>query len=111
MIPKFLIILILMTGLPIREAISQENTEWIVIGDDAATAFAASLTGELKSSFNVVETFNGRTVALINSSVEGFLQEVIHTKFHRCGGYTVHPTREAALAEAKNPLLRPRVRG
>jgi leucyl aminopeptidase len=88
-------------------AFAQQNTEWIVLSDDASHAFAASLGTELAPAFSVIESVNGLTVARLDPALEGLLQQVIHRKYHRCGGYTVHPTREAAIAEANNPYYAP----
>jgi leucyl aminopeptidase len=92
---------------------AQNNAKWIVTGSDAATSFATNLSildngsGRMSSGLTTLRAINGRTVALLDPVLDGLLQRVIHTAHHRCGGYTVHPTREAAEAEALNPFYEP----
>ena len=86
--------------------------EWLyktIQKKETASSLSTSLTAldggnnQLQSKFTVTETVDGRTVARLDQSVAGNLQSIMHEIHHRCGGYTVHPTREAAIAEANNP--------
>lgn len=92
---------------------AQNSTQWIVLGADASESFAANLSaldggsGRMSSGLTTMQIINGRTVAAIDPILDGLLQRVIHTAHHRCGGYTVHPTLEAAEAEARNPFYEP----
>ena len=109
---KFLVSAAMLTVLITAPAGSQENQQWIVIGDDAASTFASTMAvvgaeRQLLGTFSVVESINGRTVMRLDPAAEGLLHAVVHVGHHRCGGYTVHPTREAALAEASNPFYSP----
>ncbi len=91
------------------QGINSNAEEWIVMGTDAAQA----LTNDLASKFidvNDAPLFainteeNGRTIARIEPNLTPFLHETMHEKFNRCGGYTVHESREAALSELNNPV-------
>lgn len=100
-------------GLSGEPMVAQDGTPWIVLGSDASASFTTNLStldngsGRMSSGLRTTQTINGRTVALLDPVLEGLLQRTIHTAHHRCGGYTVHPTQEAAEAEAQNPNYEP----
>lgn len=97
-------------GLPL--AFAQESDQWIVLGTDASNVMQRSLASGLagpdgSAGFTPIEQGNGLTVARINGDLVDELHSVMHANFRRCGGYTVHPTLEAALAERDNPIYQP----
>jgi leucyl aminopeptidase len=89
---------------------AQNSARWIVLGSDASANFSRNLSaldagsGRMSSGITTMQIVDGRTVAALDPILEGLMQRVIHTAHHRCGGYTVHPTLEAAEAEARNPF-------
>lgn len=103
-------IFILMTAPP---SLAQDASQWIVIGTDASQSVTNTLrtldngTGRMSSGLAPLRTEGGRTVAAMDPVLNGLMQRVIHTAHHRCGGYTVHPSREAAEAEVVNPFYQP----
>jgi bacterial leucyl aminopeptidase len=103
----------LVIGLSAAPIVAQDSTQWIVLGSDASSSFVDNLSildngsGRMSSGLTTIQTINGRTVAVLDPILDGLLQRVIHTAHHRCGGYTVHPTQEAAEAEARNPFYEP----
>ena len=97
---------------PAAGALAQDAEEWIVVGTDAAEAtqreFQASFAGQPNApELEVVESQNGLSIVRIDPQARGLVQSVVHLEFHRCGGYTVHPTREFALRELNNPIYQP----
>jgi leucyl aminopeptidase len=99
------------TSLGLPAAALAQQSQWIVTGEDVSQRFATALAEdptvrEGVAGFAVSSTTGGRTVAELAFPFEHRLQDTMHADFHRCGGYTVHPTREAALAEANNPFYR-----
>jgi bacterial leucyl aminopeptidase len=94
------------------EAIAQSAGEWIVTGTDAAEEtqqqFQASFAGSPDApELEVVESRNGLSIVRVDPQSRALVQNVVHLDFHRCGGYTVHPTRESALRELNNPIYQP----
>ena len=109
---KRLLSVALLTALPVGPATAQEPRRWIVLDEDVATTFAASLAivddvEQLDSAFIVTEFAAGRALARLDASVEELLHRVMHTGFRRCGGYTMHPDRQTALVELHNPYYAP----
>jgi leucyl aminopeptidase len=99
------------TALGFPAAALAQQSQWIVTGADVSQRFSAALAedraiADAPAAFAVASTTGGRTVAELRYPFEHRLQEMMHAEFHRCGGYTVHPSREAALAEANNPFYR-----
>ena len=97
---------------PAAGALAQDAEEWIVVGTDAAEAtqreFQASFAGQPNApELEVVESQNGLSIVRIDPEARGLVHSVVHFEFHRCGGYTVHPTRESALRELNNPVYQP----
>jgi bacterial leucyl aminopeptidase len=97
---------------PAVGALAQDTEEWMVVGSDAAEAtlreFQASLAGQPNApELEVVESQNGLSIVRIDPEARSLVQSVMHLEFHRCGGYTVHPTRDAALRELNNPIYQP----
>ena len=97
------------TALGFPAAALAQQSQWIVTGADVSQRFAAALAedtaiAEGAAAFAVASTTGDRTVAELAFPFEYRLQDMVHTEFHRCGGYTVHPSREAAIAEANNPF-------
>lgn len=95
-------------------ALAQDGPVWIVTDDDAAQSFATSLTGAegtiaqaAEAGFAVTETRDGLTIARLDPSLQDQFHALVHQEFHRCGGYTVHDSLEAAQAEADNPFYDP----
>ena len=91
---------------------AQQTEEWIVMGADLAGRSQEELQSRFAGlaqapEFEVVETRNGLTIARIDRQASALVQSVGHLDFHRCGGYTVHPTRESALRELNNPIYQP----
>jgi leucyl aminopeptidase len=90
-----------------------QGQQWIVLGDEVAEGFARSLAQdqsidpEQAAGFTVTASNAGRVIAQIDPSLETRLHEVVHIDYHRCGGYTIHPTEEAARAELENPNYDP----
>jgi leucyl aminopeptidase len=90
-----------------------QQSQWIVVGQDVSQRFATSLSEDVTltpgaaAGFAVLGTTGDRTVAELTYPLEFRLQGLVHTDFHRCGGYTVHPSEEAALVEARNPFYDP----
>ena len=70
-------------------ALAQDEPQWIVLQDDAAASFAASLavnanlTQEQIAGFSVSQSTRGRTVALLDRQLENLLQRVIHDELCR----------------------------
>lgn len=54
--------------------------------------------------FRVLSPVDDRAVARYFPELERTLQQTFHSEFHRCGGYTLHRSLAAALAEAGNPF-------
>lgn len=92
-------------------AAAQDNAEWIVIGSDAASAVQSAISARFGVDqgprFQVTEQDNGLSVVRIDPQTEPVIHGVMHSNFRRCGGYTVHPSEEAALAEKNNPIYQP----
>ncbi|UIJ91441.1 M20/M25/M40 family metallo-hydrolase (plasmid) [Sinorhizobium meliloti] len=97
-------------ALTLPETALGQQSQWVVVGQDASQRFASSLTEGVTlapgaaTGFAVLSTTGDRTVAELTYPLEFRLQSLLHTDFHRCGGYTLHPTEEAAFAEARNPF-------
>ncbi len=89
--------------------LAQDNSRWIVVDNNVAETFETKLETKdrAKSAFSIFESIGGRTVARIHPTIEKFLQQVVHKDHHQCGAYTIHPTREAAWAEANNKYYAP----
>lgn len=87
-------------------ALSQEDQKWIVIGRDAASLAQSRLvrSPDDRSAFAVFGANKDRAIANLGSVSTQELTRTIHPVFPRCGGYTVHDTREQALAEVNNPF-------
>lgn len=90
-------------------ASSQESGKWIVMGRDAASRTQAffrvkPLLEHGQPAFTMFESNEDRIIARASDAAMNQLSRTIHTDFHRCGGYTVHDSREAALAEVNNPF-------
>ena len=86
---KRLLSVALLTALPVGPATAQEPRRWIVLDEDVATTFAASLAivddvEQLDSAFIVTEFAAGRALARLDASVEELLHS--HTGFRH-----VHP--------------------
>lgn len=87
-------------------ASAQETTKWIVTGRDAAsraqTVFADKpLLKDGQPAFSVLESKSDRIVARATDSA---IAAIADPTLHRCGGYTVHDSYEAAVAEVNNPF-------
>jgi bacterial leucyl aminopeptidase len=111
---KLLKIIVALLGFSVWSSIgfAQDNKQWIVIGDDAASTIVQSFSISPRPQtpqpvFRVFSSIDGRTVAEIDETIIDDLHMIMHANFLRCGGYTVHDSREAALAEANNPLYAP----
>lgn len=93
-------------------AFAQQSDQWIVLGTDAANVLQNSLSNRLSEpeagpQFTPMGRGNGLTVAQIDPGLIGELHLMMHENFRRCGGYTVHPSLDAALAERDNPIYQP----
>ncbi|MBB4398901.1 M20/M25/M40 family metallo-hydrolase [Bradyrhizobium sp. ERR14] len=99
----------LLVGSPCTYA--QSSRLWIVTGNNVADAAQRSLASRQSVADDlVVPTFqviNGMSVADIAESDLDRFSNWMHRACPRCGGFTVHTSREAALKEADNPAYKP----
>ena len=95
----------------IPQASAQQGDQWIVLGSDAASVLQSRLANRLSEpggpGFTSLGQRNGLTVARMDPGLAGELHSMMHENFRRCGGYTVHPSLDAALAERNNPIYQP----
>src|SRR5262245_53337588 len=99
-------ILVFFGFVSLSPALAQEGQKWIVIGRDAASLAQSRLlrSPDDRSSFAVFGANKDRAIANLGRVSTQELTRTIHPAFPRCGGYTVHDTREQALAEINNPF-------
>ena len=86
---------------------AQTSTLWIATGNDVAGVAQRSFTGRASLAdgrpvFRTFESNNGISVAEIAESALDEFVGLIHSGYPRCGGFTVHASREAALNEVNN---------
>ncbi|MGY3533217.1 MULTISPECIES: M20/M25/M40 family metallo-hydrolase [Bradyrhizobium] len=90
---------------------AQSSRLWVVAGDNVAAAAQRSLVGRQSDADDlVVPTFqvvNGMSVADIAETDLDRFSNWLHSACPRCGGFTVHTSREAALKEVDNPAYKP----
>jgi len=88
-------------------ALAQESRLWIVTGSDVAAlttqSFAArAFAADGRPAFAPVDSANELVAAELAESALGDFMQVVHANFRRCGGFTVHASREAAMSEIGN---------
>jgi bacterial leucyl aminopeptidase len=86
---------------------AQTSTLWIATGNDVAGIAQRTFTGRalLADGRPVFRTFESNNNVSVAEIAEGALDEfagLIHAGSPRCGGFTVHASREAALNEVNN---------
>ena len=91
------------------------RTLWIATGNNvvaiAQRSFSArAVLADGKPVFRAFESSNGIAVAEIAESTLDEFVGLIHRSAPRCGGFTVHSSREAALNEVNNPVYAPTFR-
>ncbi|MGH6815701.1 MAG: M20/M25/M40 family metallo-hydrolase [Hyphomicrobiaceae bacterium] len=93
-------------------ACAQEARRWITTGSGAAAMAQQAFSGRalLQDQQPVFRRFavtNEIVVAEIAEDALNELAGLIHRDLRRCGGFMAHPSREAALREANNPVYAP----
>lgn len=108
----FATVLIVLLTSSLARAQSSTPTLWIATGNDVAGIAQRSfsnraLLADGRPVFRTFESNNGiAVVELAESALDEFVA-LIHANFRRCGGFTVHSSREAALSEVNNPVYAP----
>ncbi len=87
----------------------QNQDQWMVFDRDSASGLQgaladSALTPEQIRDFRILGPSDDRAVARYFPELEETLHHVLHDEAGRCGGYTLHGSLAAALAEADNPL-------
>ncbi len=107
------ILTLAMLALSLSAAPAIAQSTWIVSGEDVSQSFTADLAARAatasppEGNFAVSTTAGGMSVMRMDDTLETLLQLNIHEKFHRCGGYTIHPDEASARAELTNPFYDP----
>ncbi|MCA1416660.1 MULTISPECIES: M20/M25/M40 family metallo-hydrolase [Bradyrhizobium] len=90
---------------------AQSSRLWVVTSDNVAAAAQRSLASRQSVADDlVVPTFqviNGMSVADIAEKDLDRFSNWMRSACPRCGGFTVHASREAALKEVDNPAYKP----
>jgi len=116
---RFVIFVMIIT-LAGKSAHAQQQERWIVLDKESAGVAVQSITGQSlvgAPRFELISladptlvapppiTDENLRVARIDATAVGELQSIMHgPRFKRCGGFTVHESRAAALAEPRNPF-------
>ncbi|MDA9504563.1 hypothetical protein XI09_07410 [Bradyrhizobium sp. CCBAU 11386] len=90
---------------------AQSSRLWVVTGDNAAAAAQRSLASRQSVADDLVaptfQVINGMSVADIAEKDLDRFSNWMRSACPRCGGFTVHASREAALKEVDNPAYKP----
>ncbi|UEM11279.1 M20/M25/M40 family metallo-hydrolase [Bradyrhizobium barranii subsp. barranii] len=99
----------LLVGSPCTYA--QSSRLWVVTGDNVAAAVQQSLASRQSVADDLVaptfQVINGMSVADIAEKDLDRFSNWMRSACPRCGGFTVHASREAALKEVDNPAYKP----